>query len=246
MSEVTKDEEAAVKSIYEGLARLLDYPGADWNALVTSCAELLAGEKSEVAKSFGSFSDRVQTHSLSDLQELYTRTFDLNPVCAMEIGYHLFGENYKRGVFLANLRATEAPYGLGQEHQLPDYLPVLLRLLTKLDGKDEDLRASLIRECMGPAIEKMIDALKDSENPYRYVLQAVKQTLGSEAGIYHGDGRANGVRASLPILVNESRNNANEYEITQSRDLVTPELRAASCDFADRHAFNLNPNPDLF
>src|SRR3990172_693275 len=156
MSEVTKDEEAAVKSIYEGLSRLLDYPGADWNALVTSCAELLAGEKSEVAKSFGSFSDRVQTHSLSDLQELYTRTFDLNPVCAMEIGYHLFGENYKRGVFLANLRATEAPYGLGQEHQLPDYLPVLLRLLTKLDGKDEDLRASLIRECMGPAIEKMI------------------------------------------------------------------------------------------
>ena len=104
-------------------------------------------------------------------RKLYTRTFDLSPVCALDIGYHLFGENYKRGVFLANLRETEAPFDLGQEHQLPDYLPVLLRLLTKLD--DEELRGALIVDCMIPALEKMLKTLSEGENPYRHLIAAV-------------------------------------------------------------------------
>ncbi len=37
-------------------------------------------------------------------EELYTRTFDLNPVCALEIGWHLFGEDYERGAFLVRMR----------------------------------------------------------------------------------------------------------------------------------------------
>ena len=69
-----------------------------------------------------SFQD--STRELNDFLS-HTRTFDLNPVCTLEVGYHLFCENYKRGEFLANLRATEAPFELGQEFQLPDYLPVL-------------------------------------------------------------------------------------------------------------------------
>ena len=187
-------EKTRIKSIYESLAGLLDYPGANWCSLIESCRELDSEEMPESPDAFSSFREAVTRLSLSDLQELYTRTFDLSPVCALDIGYHLFGENYKRGVFLANLRETEAPFDLGQEHQLPDYLPVLLRLLTKL--ADEDLRSALIVDCMIPALEKMLKTLGEGENPYRHLIAAVNTVLKSEAGTYP----ATIQRAHLPIL----------------------------------------------
>src|SRR5215467_5604666 len=139
---------------YEQLANLLEYPETTWDSKLADCPgdDLLTEFRAGVA-----------ALSLSHLQELYARTFDLNPACALEVGYHLFGENYKRGEFLANLRETEAPFELGQAQQLPDYLPVLLRLLPKLD--DLELRSSLIVECLIPAIEKMFTPLKETDNP---------------------------------------------------------------------------------
>jgi nitrate reductase delta subunit len=184
----------AMKSIYENLADLLDYPVADWQSRCDECKELLTAERESLVRQFSLFASETQRLSLSELQELYTRTFDLSPVCALDIGYHLFGENYKRGVFLANLRETEAPFDLGQEHQLPDYLPVLLRLLTKLD--DEELRSALIVDCMIPALEKMLKTLGEGENPYRHLIAAVNTKLKSEAGAYP----ATVQRAHLPIL----------------------------------------------
>lgn len=183
-----------MKSIYENLADLLDYPVADWQSRCDECKELLTAERESFVSQFSLFASETQRLSLSELQELYTRTFDLSPVCALDIGYHLFGENYKRGVFLANLRETEAPFDLGQEHQLPDYLPVLLRLLAKLD--EEDLRSALIVDCMIPALEKMLKTLSEGENPYRHLIAAVNTKLKSEAGAYP----ATVQRAHLPIL----------------------------------------------
>ena len=193
-------EPRAMKSIYEGFAGLLDYPGAGWPLLIESCGELLADGRLEIFAAFTDFSKGVVTLPLSELQELYTRTFDLSPVCTLDIGYHLFGENYKRGVFLANLRETEAPFDLGQEHQLPDYLPVLLRLSTKLD--DQELRSALIVDCMIPALEKMSRTLSAGENPYRHLIAAVRITLQSELGadLSQHDVRGFKLRASLPVF----------------------------------------------
>jgi nitrate reductase delta subunit len=183
-----------MKSIYEILADLHDYPVADWQLRCDECNALLNAENQSFVSHFALFASETERLSLSDLQELYTRTFDLSPVCALEIGYHLFGENYKRGVFLANLRETEAPFDLGQEHQLPDYLPVLLRLLTKLD--EEELRSALIVDCMIPATEKMLKTLSEGENPYRHLIAVINMVLKSEAGAYP----ATIQRAHLPIL----------------------------------------------
>ena len=179
---------------FESLANLLEYPDAGFNSLIELWAQLVSKANVELLAPSSKFRRDTQRLSLTDLQELYTRTFDLSPVCALDIGYHLFGENYKRGVFLANLRETEAPFDLGQEHQLPDYLPVLLRLLTKLD--DEDLRSALIVDCMIPALEKMLKTLSEGDNPYRHLIAAVNMVLNSEAGAYP----ATIQRAHLPIL----------------------------------------------
>jgi|SRR5215831_7735682 len=174
--------------IYEQLAALLEYPGSNWDSAMADCASFDLLDE---------FRSGVAAQSLSGLQELYTRTFDLNPACALEVGYHLFGENYKRGEFLANLRATEAPFDLGQAQQLPDYLPVLLRLLTKLD--DQELRLSLITECLTPAIEKMLTTFQDSNNPYRFLLAAVRAILHSQSPAAAVEAQFK-MRATLPVI----------------------------------------------
>ena len=178
-------EDRIMSELYEALADLLEYPGNDWNPKVGLRRLSLKGQRPGISFAFAEFRRKTEGFTVADLQELYTRTFDLNPVCALEVGYHLFGENYKRGIFLANLRETETPFALGQERQLPDYLPVLLRLLGKLD--DEELRGSLITECLLPAIEKMLVTFGQSENPYRELIQTVGIALKLEidAGMDH-------------------------------------------------------------
>ena len=165
--------------LYEVLADLLEYPTEDWRGRLELGQQLLASESPELRPDFQAFYREVENLPVVVLQEQYTRTFDLNPVCNLEIGYHLFGENYKRGIFLANLREMELAFVIHQARQLPDYLPLLLRLLVKLD--DEELRGDLITECMLPALEKMLEAMSKAETPYHHLMKIVEAALKIEA-----------------------------------------------------------------
>jgi hypothetical protein len=72
--------------------------------------------------------------------------------------------------------------------------------LPQLD--DEELRTTLIAQCIIPALKKMLASFKDSENPYRYLLEAVCSTLGSEVGLASDANKtiAMNRRMSLPVL----------------------------------------------
>lgn len=166
--------------LYDALADLLEYPDEDWGARLNRCEHRVSAEHPDLVEEFLAFCHEVASLSVTALQELYTHTFDLNPTCALEIGYHIFGENYKRGVLLARLRETESPYALGQDRQLPDYLPVLLRLVVRLE--DRELRDALIREIMIPAVNKMARALGESGNPYGHLLRIVGRALARDVG----------------------------------------------------------------
>ncbi|HEY7911257.1 MAG TPA: nitrate reductase molybdenum cofactor assembly chaperone [Blastocatellia bacterium] len=171
---------------YETLANLLEYPDDGWAARLDAYEQMMDEESVALAPLFLEFRKKIEGASVPALQEKYTQTFDLNPVCTLEVGYHLFGENYKRGLFLANLRETESPYELGQRYQLPDYLPVLLRLLNRL--ADQELRTALIYECLIPAVDKMVAALSESGNPYSDLMSLVSRTLKIEAPDYRDRG----------------------------------------------------------
>jgi nitrate reductase delta subunit len=159
------------------LADLLEYPGPHWSALLVECTDAVNPERPESPELL-EFHDAVSLFSLAEIQEIYVRTFELNPVTTLEAGYHLFGESYKRGMFLANLREMESGLELGQERQLPDYLPVLLRLLVHLEPGE--LRETLATDCMIPAIEKMLKPLNEAANPYADLLAAMHRMLSSE------------------------------------------------------------------
>ncbi len=162
-------------ALFDSIADLLEYPDHRWDLRFERCKNLCLSGDEAGSENFSSFCLDVSPLSILELQELYTRTFDLSPVCALEVGYHLFGEDYKRGEFLARLSGTESGYELGQEHQLPDYLPVLLRLLGQMD--DSELRAALIGYCLIPALREMNSVLEKKKNPYGGVLRFLDETL---------------------------------------------------------------------
>jgi nitrate reductase delta subunit len=169
-----------MRNLYTILADLLEYPSDHdgWAERLQRAESLcLPGSSHGLLREF--LRD-VQSAPVPLLQECYTQIFDLNPVCTLEAGYHLFGENYKRGLFLANLSETEKGHDLALNGQLPDYLPALLVLLDRMP--EDELRADLISQCMVPALEKMSQALSKSESPYAHLIAAVGELLKSDAG----------------------------------------------------------------
>ncbi|MBL0210739.1 MAG: respiratory nitrate reductase subunit gamma [Holophagaceae bacterium] len=110
----------------------------------------------------------ARTSSLEEMAEIYTRSFDLNPDCVLEIGWHLFGESYKRGQFLAMMRHHLQENDIDAGNDLPDYLPNLLDLTMKLETQDA---IDLVDDCILPAMEKIQSGMKDGA--YAHLLQGL-------------------------------------------------------------------------
>jgi len=123
------DEEKRL--VFGLVSRLLDYPGKD---LVDSAADIeqwagkIPGGSRESLLDFLSY---LRKTPLIDLQEEYTRTFDHNPGLCLNITFHKWGEDKKRGTALAELTKTynEAGYEMNCK-ELPDYLPMILEFIS--------------------------------------------------------------------------------------------------------------------
>lgn len=157
---------------------LVTYPDKDYAARAGRFAVALAGSGELTASDAEAFSRAIAAFSLTEQQEQFTHTFDLNPVCALEVGWHLFGEDYKRGAFLVQMRQALASQGISEGGELPDHLSSLLHLAGVLRGEDA-LR--LMTDALQPAVAKMLEPLEKSENPFRLLMQAIQRLLAARA-----------------------------------------------------------------
>lgn len=163
----------------ERLGALLRYPGPDFSELLDTCRLALADGPAEALAATERFADEISGLETSELQELYTRTFDLNPVCALEVGWHLYGESYERGRFLVRMRVLLDRLGLAESNELPDHLVSVLPALAQLDPAE---REELGRPYVVPAVAKMVAGFDGKDNPYAHVVRAVDRTLRDLVG----------------------------------------------------------------
>jgi nitrate reductase assembly molybdenum cofactor insertion protein NarJ len=96
----------------------------------------------------------LPAQDLRMMQELFTRTFDFQSATTLDIGYILFGDDYKRGELLANLNREHLAVNNDCYHELADHLPNVLRLMGKLE--DEELINEMVEELVAPALSMMI------------------------------------------------------------------------------------------
>lgn len=151
---------------YNALADLFNYPGEEYWVRVQECEHLEPG--------IAQFHTAIAPLRHAELQELFTRTFDLNPLCCLEIGWHLFGENYDRGALLVRLRQELRLYGVAESSELPDHLSQVLRLLARMEP---ERARDFVGACVLPALEKMLTAFSGAENPFQSLLLAVRQVM---------------------------------------------------------------------
>jgi|APSaa5957512622_1039677.scaffolds.fasta_scaffold38225_2 nitrate reductase delta subunit len=189
--------------IYEHLASILSYPEEQIREGVEKVHELAPVE----VPTLKLLSDYLEGASTKSVEELFTRTFDLNPSCCLEVGWHLYGEDYPRGAFLVNMRQTLAEENLPESPELPDHLSHCLRLLPKLEAEDAEAFA---RKYILPAVGKILPAMED-ENPYTCVLEMLQSLLEGQYGPGDpGDGIGNAKLVELPILDNVLHYNNTE------------------------------------
>jgi nitrate reductase delta subunit len=167
---------------YTVVAHLLDYPGAD---LVDDIVRCLACGSGEGRPLFQAFRDRVQTLGVDRLQEIYIETFDFHAETSPYIGHHLFGEEIRRSLFMAELRGRYRECGVVENCEVPDHLANILRFVGATQAGEE--RSELIYACLVPAIRHMLQAIK-AENPYTTLLQAILLICRQETNAVTPDG----------------------------------------------------------
>jgi nitrate reductase delta subunit len=162
---------------YDGLADLFAYPEGDCAARLDRALEAMAGEHPAAVAALVPLRDRVRRMTLEETQEMYTRTFDINPICTLEVGWHVYGEDYARGAFLVAMRQRLREMNLQESRELPDHLTLVLGLLGRLSGEQAD---ELAARYVLPALDKMLGDMDASGQPYRALLEAVRLVVARD------------------------------------------------------------------
>lgn len=176
----------AVRDPLLGLfADILDYPGEDTLEQFRFAEESASVEFPEAGRLLSRFRSSIEHMSADRLEEVYTAIFDLNATCHPYIGYQLFGETYKRSVFLVECKEHYRAHGFtAPDIELPDRLSIMLRFVSVCT--DTELVTDIIEYGFGPSLAKMVKVKEPTikepelsdENPYSDVLRALQIVLG--------------------------------------------------------------------
>lgn len=151
------------------IAPLFAYPDGAYAARAAESARRLGLAPMQT------FAAEVAAMSSTELQERFVEALDLDPDCSPDLGWHLFGERYERGEWLARLRGDLRRLDLDGSGELPDHLTNVLKLL----ARDDPSRAEELARFVAPAIEKLHTALARRESPFRHAVAAVQEIVAS-------------------------------------------------------------------
>lgn len=156
------------------LSTLLSYPTEQTVEAAELLYIILQGEIPEAASRISNFGEYLERHTLDEVEEAFTGTFDINPGCALEIGWHLFGEEYARGLFLVRMREELKKYGLEESAELPDHVTHVLSVVAAMSEEEAE---RFVSACVLPAIKKMHAALERKDSPYGDVVTCLALIL---------------------------------------------------------------------
>lgn len=190
-------------------ARVLDYPDEGTAEDRAQLVRRLGEARPEATRALEAHVREMGESSLARQREIYATTFDVNPVVCLYAGYHLFGDSYQRGAFMAHLNRTYDEAGYEPAGELPDHFCVLLAFLAHARTLEDpsadpgtDLPVwcdELIDDAIVPAARTIVRAFDQTSNPYGALLQAVLLAFERPGGA-RSDGEARSRSRSLPVL----------------------------------------------
>ncbi len=208
---------------YDSIGELLDFPGPGFAARGQVLLDFLRKNYPDAADEVGLFLDALPSRTL-DLQELHTRTFDVQAVTTLGTGYVLFGDDYKRGALLSNLNREHNEAENDCRGELADHLPNVLRLIPKL--KDKDRLEELVEQILVPALMLMIREFdpkrieKKNANYQKHYKTLIDPAGGCDSTIYRL-----ALKAALNVL-------ARDFPVTETMSKLSDwSTRPQTMDF---------------
>lgn len=179
---------------YNKLANLFRYPDESYKENVAECAKVLKEKYPEAYAEMKPFIQFVEEKTLWEIEEVFGKTFHIQAICFLDLGYVLFAEDYKRGEFLVKMKDEQRRANNDCGIELADNLPNVLTLMDLME--DQEFLSEFAVRVVEPALEKMLAefdtarmALKDkvrkkkqkvilmedmeNKNIYRYTIQAL-------------------------------------------------------------------------
>jgi nitrate reductase assembly molybdenum cofactor insertion protein NarJ len=160
--------------IFQAWAELLSYPGEGRGDRICSRIDQIGEAEPSLRDELRPLFDYASAHSESDLEEVFTRTFDSNAERALEVGWHLHGENYARGAFMVRMRGLLRDLRVEESSELPDHLSHVLSVLALADPQ---LSRALASTVVAPALVKIAAGFPDTGNPYLGVVTSLKKFI---------------------------------------------------------------------
>ncbi|NOG44976.1 MAG: hypothetical protein HND50_07080 [Calditrichaeota bacterium] len=198
---------------YSLLADLFYYPIAGFSDVAGKAQAYLDEHYPIAGNELRKFTDFVLQASQIELEELFTRSFDVQAATTLDIGYVLFGDDYKRGQVLVNLNSEHKEAGVDCGNELADHLPNILRLLHKM--KKPEFRENLVEKIVAPAVKKIITEFNPQKIEKRNVIyrkhhRTIIETSNDYALIYQFP-----LKAVYQVMREDF--NFKEIELQQSR-----------------------------
>ena len=139
---------------YKLFAAIFDFPEADYIERVAELQKFLNTSYPDSADWLAPFTTNIAMMKTVHHEELFIRSFDVQAVTTLDVGYVMFGDDYKRGQILVNLNREHREVNNDCGTELSDNLSNVLRLLPLM--QDHLIRRELVHRIVASAIKKMI------------------------------------------------------------------------------------------
>lgn len=147
---------------YNKIAKLFVFPQKeDYVDNVKDIQQYLDNSLPHVGEILQPFTDVISSVSKYELEDLYLRTFEVQSITTLDIGYVVFGDDYKRGELLVNLNKEHKKYGIDCGDELADNLSNVLKLINVIE--DLELLNDLVNMIIAPALSKMIKGFGEGQ-----------------------------------------------------------------------------------
>jgi|Deesub1362A_J573_1020465.scaffolds.fasta_scaffold00145_22 nitrate reductase delta subunit len=160
---------------YGFFSSLFEYPWQIQNLREKTRDLLCFLDSIGVNHSLGSFREFLDNSEISVIQEEYVRVFDIFPLCSPYLSHHLFGDSYKKGMYMVELKRIYRDRGFYyQERELPDHMAVVMAFLSHLCEISLDIeRKNFLQSYVLGGLNLMVERIDKETTPYKGLIQSV-------------------------------------------------------------------------
>ncbi|KJE27578.1 nitrate reductase molybdenum cofactor assembly chaperone [Geobacillus kaustophilus] len=163
------------QTVFLCVSYLLSYPDERWAESLPDCLEAIRSLEDETVRTpLLAVAEHLAATPARERMEQYVETFDFSKKANLYLTYMTNGEQRERGIELVALKARYEAAGFAvSDHELPDYLPLMLEWMAYAD---QEHTIALLAD-YAVHIREIGERLAAAGSPYAKLFEALHVTF---------------------------------------------------------------------